>query len=380
MKGEAGMERSPLVITGWDAISPYGIGKAELKRAMSGSPLPVSELRPLLDEDETAPFARCHTAAAFDTREFLGKKGTRTLDRLTGLAIATVGLALKDAGIGDADDRDRIGIVVGSSQGSLKSIAGFTRETLIHERPEFVNPALFPNTVMNCVAGQTAIWHHCRGPNVTVSAGHLSAIAAIRFAIRALQRGYADTFVAGGAEELTAPNAWAYYLTASSAGLRYAPLSEGCAMFTMATAEAASMADNQPCASVLGASLATYDAVPGAAPAVRAAALAEATERLLRECRVAPGDISVVCTSEYEPELADLENIALEHVFGPTGARLDRIAVSKLLGNSISASTAFQLALLLVYMDGATVQPRLGLLLAAEGSGSVGCLLVKSGG
>jgi 3-oxoacyl-[acyl-carrier-protein] synthase II len=142
----------------------------------------------------------------FDTRTVLGKKGTRSMDKLTGLSIYCINEIMSVLEEQRKEEPDRIGIVVGSAQGSMDSIVRFTHETLSHDSPEYVNPALFPNTVMNCAAGQTAIWHSVKGPNATISSGELSSFAAIKYAISLLENNYADTLISGGIEELTEVN------------------------------------------------------------------------------------------------------------------------------------------------------------------------------
>ncbi|MEE3922501.1 hypothetical protein V2I01_41795 [Micromonospora sp. BRA006-A] len=72
------------------------------------------------------------------------------------------------------DNRDRIGIVTGTTAGSVKSSVDYAAETFTQQPPYLVNPALFPNTVMNCAAGQSAIWYKLHGPNATVAGGPLA--------------------------------------------------------------------------------------------------------------------------------------------------------------------------------------------------------------
>lgn len=144
--------------------------------------------------------------ADFDVREVLGKKGTRSMDRLTGMAISCIQKVMSVLIDQREQESQRMGIVVGSAQGSMDSIVRFTHESLAHDSPDYVNPALFPNTVMNCAAGQSAIWHSLKGPNATISSGELSSFAAINYAVTLLSKDYVDTLICGGIEELTEVN------------------------------------------------------------------------------------------------------------------------------------------------------------------------------
>ena len=161
----------------------------------------VSRLLPSEPVSSLHPSQKCRfTSTGFETRPVLGKKGTRSMDKLTGLAIHCIDKVMSVVGAQRDAEPDCIGIVVGSAQGSMDSIVRFTYESLAHGRSDFVNPALFPNTVMNCAAGQSAIWHKLKGPNATISCGELSSIAAISYAMTLLDNNYADTLITGAVE------------------------------------------------------------------------------------------------------------------------------------------------------------------------------------
>lgn len=135
----------------------------------------------------------------FDAAAELGRKGIRTLDRATLLALATVGRLIATSPV----DGTTTGLVMGTAAGSLASTMGFTREALEGDRPYLVDPARFPNTVMNFAAGQCAIRHGLRGPNATVTAGRSTAAAAVRYASRWLRLGHAERVIVAATEELT---------------------------------------------------------------------------------------------------------------------------------------------------------------------------------
>lgn len=210
---------TPVAVTGWGVLG-------------GGPDQDVTGLYPEL------PHPAGQALTDFSIRGRLGRKGTGFFDRVTGLGVVACGLALDDSGIRAADgglavDRDRIGIVLGTTAGSLKSTMDFSAETLLQDRPYLVNPGLFPNTVMNCVAGQAAIWYGLRGVNATVAGGPLALLNVLRYARRLLTRGYADVLLAGVAEEFTPHTAWTRHL----AGV--APPREGAVVFVLEPAPAA---------------------------------------------------------------------------------------------------------------------------------------------
>ena len=179
-------------VTDWSALSGLGVGRDAFRQGFLAA--------------GDGPDGRL--VEDFDAAETLGRKGTRTLDRMTAQVIATAGMVL--AGRDDSEAaRARIGLVLGSSTGSVQSITDFTRDTFVRERPYLVNPADFPSTVMNNAAGRTAIWYGLRGPNSTIAAGHLTGLVALRYASRLIRLGYVDTLLVGAVEEVpTMPKAF----------------------------------------------------------------------------------------------------------------------------------------------------------------------------
>src|SRR5690242_15741923 len=125
---------APLAITGCGVLSAAGVGLGPLLSLVTAAEPPEREGGP----DEDLP------VAGFDVRAFLGRKGTAFLDRGTALALVACGQALEDSGLEVGEDnRERVGVVLGTSVGSLRSMSDYTRETLVEERPYLVNPALF---------------------------------------------------------------------------------------------------------------------------------------------------------------------------------------------------------------------------------------------
>ncbi|MCP5877146.1 hypothetical protein NL390_32295, partial [Klebsiella pneumoniae] len=77
---------------------------------------------------------------------------------------------------GVAADSLGTALVLGTTTGSAESMMNFTRSSLEAEKPFYVDPALMPNAVMNCAAGQCAIWHQLKGPNTTIAGGRAAGL------------------------------------------------------------------------------------------------------------------------------------------------------------------------------------------------------------
>ncbi len=194
------MDRQRIVITGIGVVAPNGIGKEEFwKNCRAG----VSGIKPITLFDVSK--YRCRYAGEisnFQPETYLGSKGLRNLDRTTLLALVAAKLAIEDSGLSITDDnRNDIGVVLGSTMGSVHSISEFDKEGL-REGPRYVNPAHFPNTVINSPASQVAIRFGLKGLNTTISTGFTASLDAMGYAMDMLELGRANILLVGGVEEL----------------------------------------------------------------------------------------------------------------------------------------------------------------------------------
>ena len=365
-----GSAANGLAITGWGVVSPIGIGRNEFCEGVDAK---REGLKDVSDYPRGLMPLASACRAGFETVAFLGPKGTRTMDRTTAMSVAAVGMALGDSGVKERYDASRIGVVMGTSTGSVKSSSDFIKETLVNEKPYLVNPALFPNTVMNCAAGNAAIWHRLSGVNSTISAGHLSGLAGMRYASVAIRSGRADAIVAGGVEEFCEQSAWAYHhLTAGGTGSTR-PLGEGSAAFVL---ERHSMNGNgnTAFAEVLGIEIGVHGRRQ---PEEQAAGLAGAIKRALRRAALEPADIAAVSLqgSDDSP-LSRIEQAGLRHGLDGFAPPL-QIAIGEQVGECFSAANSLQVAALLAAFAESNGAPRIGLVTAVGTNGSVGCMLVK---
>jgi len=224
------MEKKRIVITGLGVVAPNGIGKQEFWDNCAAG---ISGIKPITLFD-TSKY-RCHWAGEisnFQPERYLGSKGLRNLDRTTLLALVAAKLAIEDARLEITDEnRNDIGVVLGSTMGSVHSISEFDKEGL-REGPRYVNPALFPNTVINSPASQVAIRFGLKGLNTTISTGFTASLDALGYARDMLRLGRAKQLLVGGVEELCIQTFLGFYklgLLATSpngAPPRFAPFDE----------------------------------------------------------------------------------------------------------------------------------------------------------
>jgi 3-oxoacyl-[acyl-carrier-protein] synthase II len=358
---------SPCIV-GWSVISPIGIGREAFTDALLAG---RSGRRPP-DDGFPAPLELVCSIPEFETVAFLGPRGTRSMDRLTALVVATSDAVLREHETTGEQERDALGMVLGTSTGSVASITDFIRDTFVQEKPYFVNPAAFPNTVMNCAAGQSAIWHRLRGLNSTVSGGRLTGLLALRYASRMIRRGYAETLLVGAVEELSGPVAWADLHVRDAGQRRALPPGEGCAMLLVDDAAVAAARGRRVLAEVV----AFEFAMPGASGAREG--LAARIRAALASAGAVAEDVRLVSASQCGGPARDAaERGAVEDALaGATPGRW--LAASSLVGNCFSASGAFQVAAVLAVAERFPAECRgLALVTSMADDGAVACALLR---
>ncbi len=200
---------SRLVITGMSVFSSIGMNKDEFWTNLTNG---VSGIKDITLFD-VAKFKskKAGEIADFDAKEYLGKKGIRHIDRTSLLVSSSAKLAMEDANITpETYDAEELGIVIGSTYGSIDSISSFDLEGL-QEGPTFVNPMAFPNTVLNAPASRVSIFCNATGLNSTISTGTASGLDALIYASDFLKLGRGKAVLAGGVHGLTRDIFWGAY-------------------------------------------------------------------------------------------------------------------------------------------------------------------------
>ncbi|MFF1478053.1 beta-ketoacyl synthase N-terminal-like domain-containing protein [Streptomyces sp. NPDC058301] len=319
-----------LVITEMAVASPYGLGETAFAEGVrAGQPA----LAPLDTSLWPVPHRTAGLIPGFDVAEVLGPKGTRSMDRLTGIAVATTGRLLDQCADGTplAEDPEGTGLVLGTP-GSVQSVMAFTHDALTGQKPFHVNPAHFPSTVLNHPTGRSAIWHGLKGPNVSVAGGAASGLLALSYASRLLRAGHANALLCGAVDEFSVQRSRLEHAVAEDAE---EPLSEGAALFLLEPASKARGGGRTPRAELLGG---RFRVTSG--PELVAKALALCVQDLLLDTGLTAEGIALVAPTSAPGVLGAQEAAALNEVLGT----VDRVELRPLLGDAGAASTALQTA------------------------------------
>lgn len=354
------------VVTGWSAVSAFGHRAGDFATGLR-------DRRPAVRTVDTDRWQVADRVAGivpdFSPREVLGKKNTRAMDRLTGLAVTAVGqLVTGSDRSGDGSGDDGAAVVLGTTTGSQQSMTDITRDTLIHDKPFYIEAAQIPNAIMNSAAAQCAIWYQLRGPNATVAAGRASGVSALTYARRLLAAGRARTVLCGAAEEYSTARSWWDWHSRDGAEPSTPP-GEGCAMLRVEAADAPGARDG------LADVLATGSGLLGDA-AQAPAALDRCLRATMRRAGVSADEVWAVSASEPSGPAGAPEAAVLADLFG--AYRPVRPGEIGLIGDTAGATAAFQLvALLSMASDDASSRGRPAVLTSVDPEGVFGCAVVR---
>jgi len=338
-----------IVVTGAGVISSLGAGLAEFTAALYEG---RSGIGPKTLFADTVPEGTAGEVRNFTPQQWLGNKGLRVLDRSARLLCVAAHMALQSSGLAQPENTEGdpdLGLVCGTMFGSVHSITAFDWGGL-NDGPNLVNPMEFPNTVINSPAGQAAIKHRLRGVNSTISAGIVSGLYAIHYAMEFLRLERAQALLAGGVEELCEES----YLSCKKAGVTspsgslcpFHPdrdgtvIGEGSALWMLETEAGAKGRGVHPLLEVCGFG-AAHDARSTDAFSLRAVGATSAIEQALRAAGIGPLDIACIVSSASGSRAGDgMELRALGSVFGDRLGKIPICAPKAAFGEALGASGA----------------------------------------
>jgi 3-oxoacyl-(acyl-carrier-protein) synthase len=187
---------TPVYIFGHGSIAAPGYGPAPLLDGLATGYAPPRDPEWSLPE---YPYRQVNAISNFDPAAYIKLRGLRSLSRASRLACVAGAAALSypQPLPGPAD---RHAVSLATQWGSVEPLVEFNRDAAV-EGAQLVNPAQFPNVVVNVHAGYLGIFFGLAGPNLTLC-GRSAGLEAIGQAIDLLVLGRADYVLAGAVEAL----------------------------------------------------------------------------------------------------------------------------------------------------------------------------------
>jgi 3-oxoacyl-[acyl-carrier-protein] synthase II len=192
------MELRRVVVTGLGALTPIGNNLNEywdsLINGVSGA-APIT----LFDASKFKTRFACEVKG-FNPETLMDRKEARKLDRFAQFAMATTAEGIADAGITDALDKDRIGVIWGSGIGGLKTFQDECQGFFAGDGTPRFNPFFIPKMISDIASGHISIKHGFRGPNFTTVSACASSTNALIDSFNYIRMGKANIIVSGGSE------------------------------------------------------------------------------------------------------------------------------------------------------------------------------------
>ena len=137
----------------------------------------------------------------FKPDDFMDRKEARRMGRFSQLAVAASKMAVEDAGIqmGENVNAESVGVWIGSGIGGLGEFEE-QHKKFLEKGQRRVNPFTIPMFIPDMAAGRVSIELGAKGINNASVTACASGANSIGDAFRALQNGYGDVMIAGGAE------------------------------------------------------------------------------------------------------------------------------------------------------------------------------------
>ena len=363
--------RKRVVITGIGVISPVGTGLEAFWSSLVGGVSGIKRVERFDPANFTTRIAG--EVVDFEPAQYIDKKEARRMDRFTQFAVAASGMAIADAALDlEGENRDRIGVILGSGIGGITTMEEQAR-VLFEKGPGRVSPFFVPMMIANIGAGQVAISYRLRGPNITSVTACASSTNAIGDAFKMIQHGHADVMLSGGTEAPITPLAVAGFCSMKAMSTRNEEpekasrpfdaqrdgfvIGEGAAILVLESLEHALQRGARIYAEVAGYG-STCDAYHMTAPDPDGAGAANAMREALADADLAPGAVDYINAHATSTPLGDRsEVLAIKKVFGDHTGKLAVSSTKSMTGHLLGAAGGLEAAVCLLAIDRGEIPP-----------------------
>jgi beta-ketoacyl-acyl-carrier-protein synthase II len=346
-----------VVVTGMGAITPVGNDVATTWRSLiegkSGT-APITKF-----DASTFPVKFAAEVKGFNPLEYMERKEAKRADPFTQYAVAGARQAMTDANLvnGNSIDPDRIGVIIGSGIGGLKSFE--EQHDVYRERGVGkISPFFIPMFIADIAAGVVSMQFNAKGPNYATVSACASSAHAIGNAYRTIQYGDADIIITGGAEAAVTPMAIGGFANMKALSERNESpesasrpfdatrdgfvMGEGAGIVILEELEHALQRGAKIYAEVAGYG-ATGDAYHLTAPAPDGEGAQRAMKRALSDAGFAPQDVQYINAHGTSTPANDFnETRAIKAVFGDYAKKINVSSTKSATGHMLGAAGAVE--------------------------------------
>lgn len=375
------MNKRRVVVTGLGIVSPLG---SETEVAWAALLAGKSGIAPITAYDVSAYTTRfAGLVTGFRAEDWMGPKEIRKTDRFIHYGVAAAKQAVRDAGLTITDaNRDRIGVCVGSGIGGIGTIEEECRK--LHEKgPGRVSPFFVPSSIINMVSGYISIDLGITGPNFAAVSACTTSVHAIGAALRMIQYGDAEVFIAGGAEAGSSPAGLAGFCQARALSTRNdAPekasrpfdrdrdgfvLGDGAGVLVLEEYEHAKARGARIYAELIGLGM-SGDASHITLPPEDGHGARRSMQNALKDAQLNPEDVDYINAHGTSTPAGDLaETVAIKAAFGDHARKLAVSSTKSMTGHLLGAAGGVEAIFSVLALRDQVIPPTINLDHPGEG-------------
>lgn len=369
------MELKRVVVTGLGTINPLGKNVAEywdsLKNGVSGAGL----ITRFNAEKFKTRFA-CEVKD-YDPNTYFDRKEAKKLDRYAQFAMIAADEAVKDAGIAEATDKERIGVIWASGIGGMETLSEEFKAYFTGDGTPRFGPFFVPKMISDIAAGMISIKYGYMGPNFGTVSACASASNGIIDACTYIRLGYADAIVAGGSEASITEAAMGGFNSAQALSTRNEdymtasrPFCKTRDGFVMGEGGAALILEEYEHAKARGAKIyceligvgLSADAYHLTAPHPEGLGAMLVMRNALKDAKINPSDVDYINVHGTATPLGDIaETKAIVNVFGDAAYKLNISSTKSMHGHLLGASGAIEALAVILAMQNSMVPPTINM-------------------
>jgi 3-oxoacyl-[acyl-carrier-protein] synthase II len=364
-----------IVVTGMGMLTPLG---ADLESSWQGLTAGKSGIAPIQSFDTTDYSVRFGGhVPEFDISDYLPPKEARRMDGFMQFGLVAGIQAMRDSGLEVTDEnRDRIGVAVGSGIGGIVTIE--TCHDVVNNRgPAKVSPFFVPSCIINMIAGHLSIMYGLQGPNIAITTACTTGTHNIGFGARLIASGDADAMVVGGAEKSTSPTTMAGFAAMRALSTRNdeperasRPWDRDRDGFVLSDASAVLVLEEYEHAKARGARIycelagfgMSADASHITSPSENGQGAARSMQNALNDAEIPASEIGYINAHGTSTVLGDIaETMAIKTVMGSDAKKVAVSSTKSMLGHALGAAGSVESVICVLALRDQVAPPTINL-------------------
>ena len=364
-----------VVVTGLGMVAPVGL---DIHSAWENIVAGKSGIQPITHFDVSSFSTQFGGPIyGFEITDYVSKKEAKKMDNFIHYGVAAGIQAIKDSGLDfDQEDRDRIGVLVGSGIGGITGIEN-SYQSYLDGGPRKISPFFVPASIINMASGNLSIMYGLQGPNYSIVSACSSGAHSIGEAAMMIRYGRTDVMIAGGAEMATSPVGLGGFAAARALSKRNDDpqgasrpwdkdrdgfvLSDGAGVVVLEEYEHAKARGATIYAELSGVGM-NSDAYHMTAPSVDGSGAAKCMQLALKDAGLNPDQVDYINAHGTSTPAGDVaETMAVKRAFGDHAHKLCVSSTKSMTGHMLGAAGGAEAVFSVLALHNQVVPPTINL-------------------